>query len=401
MNNYEFYDELLGLPNVKITSVSLDTSKINIYCETKTKSCKCPICKEERTQIYQSSLHTFRDLNMGIRQVYLHLTTRQFYCSSCNHYFHEVLDFADSNKSYTHRQSDFMFLVAQQQSYARSGVILDMHAKTVERAVLSKCEKMVNVAENYAKVTHLGIDEQSHKKGKKDFVCVLTDLDRGTIVDILPDRKKETLVNHFQSLGEDFCNKITDISCDNWQTYINVAKECFPKANIILDRFHFTKQLNQGLDKYLNEVKDTLKPLLANSKDFAKLKKIVYIQYHKLSDQQFNLLNQAFEKDAKLKEIYFNREKFHHILDNNTQQEIALQQINQWIINTQEKQFSYFDDFIKSLNSTKEYIANYVRNCLSNAVTEGLNNIIRVIKRFSFGMPSFKNLRLRSLAFFL
>ncbi|TAG77528.1 MAG: ISL3 family transposase, partial [Cytophagales bacterium] len=47
------------------------------------------------------------------------------------------------------------------------------------------------------------------------------------------------------------------------------------------------------------------------------------------------------------------------------------------------------------------YIANYVKDRLSNAVTEGLNNIIRVVKRFSFGMPSFKNLRLRSLAFFL
>ncbi len=154
------------------------------------------------------------------------------------------------------------------------------------------------------------------------------------------------------------------------------------------------------MNDYLEEVKPTLKPVLNNNKDFSKLKKIVNVQYHKLSDEKFDLLKNAFEKDDKLKELYFNREKFHHILDNNIEQEIALQQINDWIKNTQEKQFSYSDNFIQSLNSTKVYIANYVKNRLPNAVTEGLNNIIRVVRRFSFGMPSFKNLRLRSLAFF-
>ena len=43
----------------------------------------------------------------------------------------------------------------------------------------------------------LGIDEQSHRKGKKHFICGLTDLDTGTLVDLLPDRKKETLPAHF------------------------------------------------------------------------------------------------------------------------------------------------------------------------------------------------------------
>lgn len=401
MNTNDLYLTLLDLPNIKITKVVLSKNKIDIHCETKTKSWECPICKQEISCIHQSTCRVLRDLNMGSREVYLHITTRQFYCSDCHHYFHEELRFASPNAGHTHRQSDFMFLVAQQQSYARSAIILNMHPKTVERTILSKCEKMINITENYAKVKRLGIDEQSHKKGKKDYICVLTDLDSGTIVDMLPDRKKETLVKHFQSLGKEFCDKITDISCDNWKTYINVAKECFPQANIILDRFHFTKQLNESLSDYLSEVKPTLKPVLRDNKDFSKLKKIVNVQYHKLSDEEFDVLKNAFEKDDKLKELYFNREKFHHILDNNTEQAIALQQINDWIKNTQEKQFSYFDNFIQSLNSTKVYIANYVKDRLSNAVTEGLNNIIRVVKRFSFGMPSFKNLRLRSLAFLL
>lgn len=403
MENYDLYTSLLDLPNLKITNVILSKIKIDIFCETETSSWKCSICKTDKTAVHQRTTRILRDLNIGARYVYLHVLNKQFYCWDCHHYFHEELSFAEANKSFTIRQADFMFLISQHQDYQSTGAILNINAKTVERAVLSKCEQLIDssLPKNYEQVRVLGIDEQSYKKGKKDYVCVLTDLQRGTYLDILPNRKKETLLTHFKSLGETFCNQITEVSCDCWDTYINVAKECFPNADIVLDRFHFTKQLNESLKKYLKETESTLKPLLKDKKDFSKLKKIVNIQFHLLSDQQLDLLEFAFEKDEKLKEIYFNREEFHRILDNTTEKEIALQKIDNWIKTTTEKQFSYFDDFINSLKNTKNYIANYVKNRVSNAVTEGLNNVLRVIKRFSYGMPNFKNLRLRTLAFFL
>jgi transposase len=401
MENHNLYSELLGLPSLTITNVILSNNKIDIFCKTSTSSCKCTICKNTTTRVHQRTERTLRDLNMGTRQVYLHVTSRQFYCAACHHYFHEDLGFAEPNKGFTVRQTDFMFLISQHQSYQSTGAILDVNAKTVERSVLAKCEQLIDLPKNYAQVRRLGIDEQSNAKGKQNYMCILTDLDRGTIVDLLPDRKKETLIAHFQKLGSDFCAQITDVSCDCWQTYINVAKECFPNANLILDRFHFTMQLNEGIGSYLREIKPVLKPLLNAKKDFSKLQKIINKQYHTLSDEQLDRLHNAFEQQPNLKQIYFHREAFHHILDNNTDPIVASKQIDEWIINTQKLSVSCFDKFVHSLNSTKTYIANYVKDKLSNAITEGLNNIIRVIKRFSFGIPNFKHLRLRAMAFFL
>ena len=79
---------------------------------------------------------------------------------------------------------------------------------------------------------------------------MLTDLDTGTIIDILKSRKKEVLIAHFEALGKDFCEQITDIACDCWQAYITVAQTFFPQANIILDRFHVIKLLNNCLDNF-------------------------------------------------------------------------------------------------------------------------------------------------------
>ena len=120
----------------------------------------------------------------------------------------------------------------------RVTVIVDVSPKTVERIVLDCCQKMVDIPERYRQVRRLGIDEHNHRKGKKDYLCILTDLDKGIIIDILPNRKKETLIAHFKQIGADFCNQITDVSCDYWHAYITTFKVCFPNAKIILDRFH-------------------------------------------------------------------------------------------------------------------------------------------------------------------
>jgi transposase len=333
-------------------------------------------------------------LNISNREVYLHIKVRQFNCKNCNKYFSETLDFADDNKSHTHRQSDYMFLVGSKQSYAETAVILNTNAKTVERTVLAICKEKANIVSRYADVKRLGIDEQSHRKGKKDYICVLTDLDKGIIVDILKSREKEHLIGHFNSLGKDFCNQITDVSCDCWAAYISVAQTCFPSAHLVLDKFHVVKLLNNCLDTFRKE----LRKEEPKKEAYKKLKWILFKQYQNLSDSQLDDLHFAFEQNSELKNLYFIREKFHHILDNNTEVDTTIEQIEDWIKDIESKKISVFDKFIKTLKSTKKYIANYVQNHVSNAVTEGLNNLIRSIRRVSFGMPNFENLRWRSLA---
>lgn len=70
-------------------------------------------------------------------------------------------------------------------------VIVDVGPKTDERIVLNCCQKMVDIPERYRQVIRLGIEEHTHRKNKKDYLCILTDLDKGIITGILPNRKKK------------------------------------------------------------------------------------------------------------------------------------------------------------------------------------------------------------------
>jgi transposase len=214
MNTFDVYTELLGLPNVTITDFKVTKKVIEISCTLNNNLTLCPHCRTNCTVGNDKTTRCLRDLNIAEREVFLLVTVRQFRCLTCGSCPTEQIDFADPNKSYTHRQAKYVFTLCQKQSYAEIGAIVNMHAKTVERLVLDQCEKNLNLSNRYAKVKRLGIDEQSHRKGKKDYICLLTDLDTGTILDMLPNRKKETLVAHFKVLGDDFCSQITDVSCD-------------------------------------------------------------------------------------------------------------------------------------------------------------------------------------------
>lgn len=327
MDNLLLYEELLNLPSIKITAIKIDPQVITISCQVRQAGQVCPNCGKMTNSINGYYQRTLRDLNMGSRQVQLVVKMRQFYCKNCPRYFSETLPFADLNKEYTHRQTDYMFCLARKQSYSEVAAIVDVSPKTIERLVLAKCETLIDVPRRYAQVRRLGIDEHSHRKGKKDFLCILSDLDRGILIDILPNRKKETLMAHFKALGPVFCAQITDVACDYWDAYMTTAQSCFPQATLILDRFHVVKWLNESLDNFRKELRKSDK----DNPHYKKLKWVLYKQYHKLSDNQLDDLDRAFADSPALKSLYQARERFHHILDNKKTVDDALAEINKWI----------------------------------------------------------------------
>lgn len=394
MEKQRIYEELLNLTSIEVLDVEIEKRVIVIKCQTKNHEDNCPICREKTNTVNGYYFRTIRDLNMGNRHVSLLVKTRQFHCKKCNRLFMETLDFADSNKGYTHRQTNFMFCLAKKQPHTEVAAIVDTSPKTVERVVLDYSTKTANIKQRYQQVRKLGIDEQSHRKGKKDYICILTDLERGIIIDILPDRKKATLIAHFQSLGEDFCRQITDVSCDYWDAYISVAKTCFPLAKIVLDRFHVIKLLNN----ILNDFRKTLRKSDPKNDNYKRIKGLLFKQFHTLSDEQLDDLLLAFDKSPLLEKIYKIKERFNYILDYSHSVEDALIAFNNWVEYITKSKITLFDGFIKTLKNTQQYIANYVESSISNAVTEGLNNLIRSVRRIAFEMPNFKHLRLRVLA---
>ncbi|MFT5617996.1 MAG: transposase [Arenicella sp.] len=81
-----------------------------------------------------------------------------------------------------------------------------------------------------------------------------------------------------------------------------------------------------------------------------------------------------------------------------TNQKELLKSIHCWMGHAKRLDYTPLNKFVKILQNWKEPITAFANEHISNAVTKGLNNFLRYLKRISFGLPNFENMRLRVLA---
>lgn len=393
MTQEKFYEEVLGLSGLKITSIEKTPSKIVFDCEHNSEVSNCPVCLEPTGLVNQYDTRKVQDLKISEREVWLHIRIQQFVCPTCNRYFFDHPKWLVPGKSYTRRQEKWIFELCKQQAFTEVGALVNLSHKTVERLFYARAEKLINLPKRYKEVRKIGIDEIAHRKGKQDYACVLVDLERGIQLDVLRDRKKATLLAHFQSLGEGFRNQIKVVSCDIWRTYINVSKECFPNAEIVIDRFHVVKAINDVLDKLRKNLRREFK----EEDCFKSIKWKLFKRSEKCTVNDFALLQNAFKKSWLLEEIYELRNTFNSMFDIAKNKEELSQYLDKWIEHAEKLEFNHLDRFIRTLKNWKDQIAAFASDKITNATTEGLNNYLRYFKRISFGLANFKNMRLRIL----
>jgi transposase len=238
MTEERFYQDLLALPRLNVTAVEISQRCITVEGHIEVKAKACPVCGEPTALLNQYDTRKVQDLSISGKEVYLHLRIPQLVCTSCPRYFTTVPEWIMPGKSYTRRQAKWIFELCAKQPFTEVAALVNLSHKTVERLYYEMAQEQIDLPGRYGQVRKLGIDEVAHRKGKRDFVCVLTDLERGIQLDVLPDRKKATLKAHFEGLGADFCQQIEVVACDMWSPYRDVAEQCFPNAEVVVDRFH-------------------------------------------------------------------------------------------------------------------------------------------------------------------
>ena len=100
----------------------------------------------------------------------------------------------------------------------------------------------------------IGIDETSFQK-RHEYVTVILDKENDVVIDILEDRKAETLKSWLKTQQIADFKGIESISMDMWDPYINAIKSHFEGANKIIafDRFHVAQHFGKAVNKVRSE----------------------------------------------------------------------------------------------------------------------------------------------------
>ena len=246
------------------------------------------------------------------------------------------------------------------------------------------------------------------KKGKYAFV--LNDPIHKKCLDILPERKKEYLIQYFT-----YCNNrhsVEFVISDMYEPYLLVTQIMFPKAKYVVDRFHYTRYIMEALDKVRIRLQKEYGynskeyRMLKNKKNVTLLRKysneidwwvytqryknnhMVNILKHDLREEILNI-NKELKQAYILKELFFDTVKHLEYLD-------AEEELKEWISICDKCGINEFEEAAKTIKNWLPYIVNsFIDERFSNGFTEGLNNKIKVIKRIAFGYRNFEFFRLR------
>ena len=245
----------------------------------------------------------------------------------------------------------------------------------------------------------LGIDEIALRKGQKDFVVVLVDLDRHILVGMAESRKQEDVKQVVEGWGLKVLHQIIEVSIDLSGNYKGLVNKILPNADIVADRFHVTKLVNQELNAARNAM------IKAAEQNQNKVKKAQFLAALKqsryallkpeqhLTEKQQLKLEEVKAISPLLASMHQQKEAFRAIFETAENWTDGTLRLLNWLAETQDN----FQNSVGTICRWFEEVTGYFEHRTTSGAVEGINNKLKLIKRSGYGFRNFNNFKLRCL----
>jgi len=219
-------------------------------------------------------------------------------------------------------------------------------------------------------------------------ITALDSAERVMVLAILPDRRKQTVLDFLNSIPDKLRHGIRRVCSDMYEGFINAAKEALPDAAIVIDRFHVAKHYHKGVDDLRKTTLKKLRKTLPD-KDFAQVKGQMWSfrrHFWDLETEQQDALAGLFVHAPELKQAWVLRHELFLIYESPHTPEQAGHCFDRWVHKVQGSGLNCFDGFIHRFETSRADMLNYFDGRHTSGFVEGLNNKLKVIKRRCFGL---------------
>ena len=379
--------KLLGLEDVIVKKVWDEGQEKHIEIELPRRRHVCPCCGTETDQIHDYRMQKIRDISSFGKNVYLHLRKRRYVCNCCGKRFYEENSFLPRYHRMTSRKN--ARIIEDFRDTVSASYIAKKHNISVSTAlryfnlVAYSCKKLPEV---------LSIDEFKGDADGEKYQTILTDPNNRKIMDILPNRKKSDLIRYFRQFKNR--NEVKYFIMDMNPHFREVAEICFPKATIVIDRYHVTRQVIWALERVRKEVQ---KHLSGEWRRFCKHSKALLNKPpQKLSDEERQKLRIILGLSTRLEQAYYLKNDFLFLM-HSPNSEVAEELLSDWIVNAENAHLPEFYECTRAIHNWSKYILNSFDVPYTNGYTEGCNNKTKVLKRVCYGVRNFARFRSRIL----
>jgi len=389
--------DFVDIPSVRVIGYRKEVDRFEIDVELEWNSAVCPGCGVRSSRKHSAKPLLLRDLPCFGRPVYLLLPRRQFKCRHCSKPFTERLTFVEFGSSFTKRYEQYIYEQCHERSFTVVGNQERVSDTLIRKVYDSYASRDLQPRGRPKAIRVLGIDEISTRKGHRHFVCVITDIDRKRVVEVLENRLKDTVIAYLRGLPESVRKSLRYVSIDMWEGYYQAVVETLPKrVKVVVDRFHVMKQLNDALTKCRREIQ---RGMPKKERDELKgLRWILVTNEANLDEEQKAKLKELYTKCPELKTCHKLKEEFRDIFEKEKTRSKAERKLHAWKNRVRRTGLKSFEGFLTTLHNWEEWILNYFSSGkITNGVVEGLNNKIKLIKRRAYGYRNNGNFRQRIL----
>ena len=246
-----FYKDIIGVYTPwMITAVAMDDAarKVTVRIEyDPKKTLACPICAQSTKQ-YDHRVRVLRYLDTCQYETFLEVHVPRIKCQKDGVQQIQI-PFAEKHSRFTSRFERAILIWLQDSPISVVVENFDLSWDEVD-GIMQRAVKRGLKRRRLQTVKNMGIDETSYQK-RHEYVTVIMDKDRDCVIDVLDDRKAETLETWLKTQKNSDLSTLESISMDMWDPYIKAVNETIPEAGnkIAFDRFHVSKYFNGALDK--------------------------------------------------------------------------------------------------------------------------------------------------------
>jgi transposase len=350
----------------------------------------CPKCARLSRSVYDHRWVKLKDEPIRERQAILHVRKRRFWCKSCKKAFTEPVPGVRKGYRTTERYRRRLQLACEyfcdlstvRRVYRCSSALL--HRVYYEQLELRRRMRQ------YPWPTKVGIDEHLFKHDSRlntrRFVTMIVDHKNKRLMEVVEGKEGAVLKAELDHIpGRE---NVRWVALDLSDGYRNFAREFFPNARLVADKFHVLRLIQPAIYRYIKQ--------LELGRDALPLYRLLRRNPLKLSPELRWRLRCFLADKPALRELWAVKEainRFYRIKGFDRAKRALTALTDAWAQSLLPE--------VRTLRNTlvrwrREVLAYFLCR-LTNARTEGYNGKAKLVIRRAYGYKSFRNYRLRLL----
>lgn len=241
------FNKMLSIPGATVAWVEFTPEGVVVGLRRRKGRPRCP-CGWKGSGAYDTSVRTWRHLDLGSSKVWLRAAIRRLRCQRCDRVRTEDVPWARPRARCSRDFEDVVAWLAQRTDKTTITKLLRTSWETVAGIVERVVAEQLDTGRLHG-LLRIGVDEVSYRKGHRYLTVVADHEQSGRVVWAAEGKNAATLETFYDTLGEDGCARLQAVSMDLGGAFKKATDTRAPQARQCVDPFHLVALANEAINK--------------------------------------------------------------------------------------------------------------------------------------------------------